>query len=270
MTSESDTEAGVDAERGLLEYRAAWSLVAGVLGISLWAQLFWFPFATEFLAETTGLLYVGLYVLPVIVLAGSLATGSSAGLLFGVPVATLPGLVIVPEQDAAALLQVHRGIFIAGTAIAYLGAAAVATRADEMAPSERVALEQDEPERLEGLYRYYVSIRLVILVGLFAVLVGAVVFDPSIRQLVVEHHGDEGGASAQIFIAVLGFFTWCVVAYTMFFLPLANVEYDLRRLSRQIDGLASGASGIRWRLGLSVAAGLGAAGAWMLWGSIGL
>jgi hypothetical protein len=72
VTTEADTEPTLDVETGLVEHRAVWRLAAGVLGLSLWAQLFWYPLATEFLAETTGGMFVGLYLLPVAVLGVSL------------------------------------------------------------------------------------------------------------------------------------------------------------------------------------------------------
>lgn len=265
---EADTEPTLDVETGLVEHRAVWRLAAGVLGLSFWAQLFWYPLVTEFLAETTGGLFVGVYMLPVAVLAVSLVVGSSAGLLFGLPVALLPGLLIVPEQDAASLLELHRGLILAGTVLAYLVAAAIATRPADIDPTDKQAIDE-ESRRVDGLYRHYVTIRLVILVGLFGVLVGSVVFDPTIRSLIADNHGD-GRLAAQLFIAVLGFFTWCAVAYTMFYMPLANIEYEMRSFSREIDAMAGDGSRIRWRLGLTVAAGLAVAAVWFLWGLVGV
>ena len=241
-----------------------WTAVASVLGASLWAQLFWYPLATEFLSQSPGALYVGVYLLPTVALFVSVILRSSGGYLFFFPGSLIPGLVMLPQQDAAALLQFHRSIFATGTLLFFILAATLSVRGERGESAEREALSESEEKELEGVYRHYVSVRLAIMVVLFGVLVGAGLFDPSILGAISEHHA-EGSLAAQLFIVVFGFFTWCVVAYTMFFLPLANLEYNVRRLSREIDNLGGGISSVRRRIGFLVVGGVAVAGALLFW-----
>ena len=48
------------------------------------------------------------------------------------------------------------------------------------------------------------------------------------------------------------FFVWAVMAYTLFLVPALNLEYDRRRLRKDMDAVAEEfASGRRWiRLGV--------------------
>lgn len=262
MTADADN-GEVEFQPGVVENETLWRLGAALLGASLWLQLFWHPLATEFLSGEAGLVYVGMYMLPTLAMFVALIVDEPAGYLFFVPGSFVPGMVLLPEQDASALLQLHRALFVVGTLLSFLFAASLAARGGR-AEVERSEPLEESTRQIEGVYRHYTTIRLAILVVLFAVLVGAGLFDPSVTGAIVEHHG-EGKLSAQIFIVVFGFFVWCALAYTSFFLPAANLEYDIRRLSREIDGLAEDASAIRWRLGLVVAAGGSALGLIFAW-----
>ena len=260
---------GIDFDVGVVDNSRMWRLGTGVLGASLWAQLFWFPLATEFLSSGAGPLYVLVYLLPTLVLFVSLFVGSSAGFLFFFPGSFIPGLVMLPQQDVAALLQLHRAVFAAGTLVFFIFASALASRDAEEEGEPRSVdaankIEGEEPERVEGLYRHYFGIRLVIMVILFGVLVGAPLFDESILGAIARHHAD-GQVAAQVFLVVFGFFTWCVIAYTSFFLPSANVEYNIRRLSRKIDGLADAKKVVRRRVGFLMAGGIAVVAALVFW-----
>jgi len=268
VTSETDND-GLDLAfaGGLAEEASLWRAATAVLGISLWAQLFWYPLAAEFLADQTGGVFVLLYLMPAVVLVTAMFVRHGAAYLFAFPTSMLPGLAILPEQDAVALMEFERAVFAAGTLVAYAVAAAVATRLRDREPTETDPLDELVSRRIDGIYRHYVTVRLVILVVLFGILVGSGVFDPEIRGTIATHH--EGGrVAAQMFVTVFGWFVWCVLAYAMFFLPVANIEYDVRRMSRTIDQMADGRSAIRWRLGLLTSGGLALAAAYLLWQTV--
>lgn len=265
MTTEPDNEGTpLDFDAGILDNASVWRAATAVLGVSLWAQLFWYPLATEFLAQRTSPLFVALYVAPAVALVTTLFLRSKAGYLFAFPTSMLPGLAVLPEQDAVALLEFGRAMFAAGTFVAYAVAAAVAAHRRDIEATDTEPLAETASQRIEGVYRYYFAVRLVILVVLFGILIGSAVFDPGIRRAIATHH-QEGRVAAQIFLTVFGFFVWCVIAYAMFFLPAANIEYDIRRLSRTIDQLVDDRSGIRWRIGLLTSGGLALVAAYLMW-----
>jgi len=234
-----------------------------VLAISLWAQLFWYPLATEFLSGEAGLVYVGAYLLPTLALLVAILIDEPVGALFFVPVSFVPGMVLLPEQDVGSLLRLHRSIFVVVTLLGFVGAASLAARGREEHGGDSESVE-GETRQIDGLYRHYFTLRLVLLVGLFALLVGAPAFDPALTEAISQTHG-EGRVAAQVFIALVGFFVWSVLAYTMFFLPAANLEYDIRRLSREIDALVEDAPSVRRRLVAIGAAGGALVGLAVVW-----
>lgn len=231
-----------------------WRVGAAVLGLSLWAQLFWYPLSAEFLSAQPSLLFVGLYLLPTLVLFVSLLAEGGRGFLFFVPASTIPGLVLLPAQDVGAILEPHRAIFAVGTLICFLLAGALSARPSRERPEEIESIEEP-PRQVAGVYRYYFAVRFCVALVLFGVLVLTPLFDANVTSAIAEHHG-EGRGAAQIFLVVFGFFTWSVVAYTMFLLPAANLEYDVRRCSREIDAWLDDAGVIRWRLGIGVGLGV--------------
>jgi len=262
VTADADN-GGFEFQQGIAEKETLWRLGVMVLGASLWLQMFWNPLATAFLSGEAGLIYVGVYMLPTLALFVALIVDQPAGYLFFVPGSFVPGMVLLPEPDATALLQLHRTLFVVGTLLIYLFTASLVARGGRTA-SGRVESLEGATRQIEGVYRHYTTLRLAILVVLFGVLVGAGLFDASVTSAIAEHHG-EAKLSAQIFIVVFGFFVWCAIAYTTFFIPAANLEYDIRRLSREIDGLAEDATAIRWRLGLVVGSGGAAVGLAFAW-----
>jgi hypothetical protein len=259
MDFDVDATSVGEGANDLFERRSLWRGVAIVLGISLWAQLYWYPLATEFLSERAGGLFVGAYLLPLLVLFVAVIFRHAAGYLFFVPSSLVPGLVLLPQQDVGSLLEPYRLVFASGTLLGFILAGALAGRPDTGRPVSDEELEDEPVEQIEGIYRHYFLIRFVILLALFGVLVGSVFFDPTMVQAIVANHED-GEVAARIFLAVFGFFTWCVLAYAMFFRPAANIAYDVRKLRRQIHALARGKSHVRRRIGfvwLAVAVGAG-------------
>lgn len=235
-------------------WRRTWLVAAGVLGASFWAQLFWFPAATELLSSAPSARYLIAYAIPAPVLAGAFVAGRRVGTLFAVPMAFLPGLAMLPKPDVAGLLEPWRAGAAGGTLLAYLTVAALA-RSTEKAGGERVD-EFEASASIDGVYSLYFAVRIGVLALLFAVLVGTPMFDAGLLEQIAQNH-TENRRVARAFLLLFGFFTWCVVAYMMFLSPAANLEYDVRRVRRQLDDFVDGASSVRWRLAAWLAGGLG-------------
>jgi hypothetical protein len=83
------------------------------------------------------------------------------------------------------------------------------------------------------------------LIALLLVTQYAAFQDPTIAAKIAQHYGDRPEA-AVTFLGLFAFFAWCVAAYTMFFVPLMNLEYDVRKLSRSVDTMADGGQRSRW------------------------
>ncbi len=240
-----------------------WRVVAVVIGWSLWAQLFWSPLSTEWHSETTGLWFVIAYLLPgaIVALAGVLDRAALS--LFAVPASLVPGLVLLPERDLAPLQQPLEMAALGTTVLLYIVAASL--RHSDIEGLTQ-ALERDrQRQRLEGTYREYIAIRALFLAGLFVVMTWASMLDPDIASAIAEHH-ESGEVSARLFIAVTSFFVWCIVAYTMFLVPISNLEYDIRSLQRQIRSWSQSASGLYGRLALWVGLGMLGAGGFVALG----
>ena len=222
-----------------------WRIVSALVGTSLWAQLFWSPIATEWRSETPGLWFVGAYLLPLAIVVLTSVVRSPVLSLFGVPASLLPGLIALPSRDLALLQQPFEMVALGTTVVLYLLASSLRySGLEELAR----AFERDQTrDRLDGTYRGYVAVRAAFLSVLFGLVTWASLIDPEIAGLVSQHHGS-GAVSARLFIAVALFFVWCIVAYTMFLVPLSNLEYDLRALQRRLQSWRENRSGLYGRL----------------------
>lgn len=242
-----------------------WTVATFILSASLWAQLFWYPLSIELQTASPSNLYLAAYLAPLFAATLGLVVRAAGVGLFGVPLSLLPGLVLLPERDLAALSEPKSALFIGGTLLVYVVCAVFASKGrsssefqtDESATARR---------RVDGTYPGFIAVRVAVLVLLFAAIAWAVFFDPGIAERFETVHA-EAADSARTFAAIFGFFAWCVAAYTLFFRPLANLEYQARGLSRRIDALGEDRSRLRLRLvGWSVVAVVGV-GLWMAFGT---
>ncbi|QDG49755.1 hypothetical protein FIV42_03085 [Persicimonas caeni] len=243
---------------------SAWAYLVLVLGVSLWAQLFSLPLLDEFQFTDHNALATMAYMVPLVALV--------PGALFRVPVLTLlvfpicfvPGVVLLPERSVIELEQGFSMLRIGVTMAAYVGvAAAGAARTQTVGHID--AADSDDAQSVDGIYPFYFVVRCVILIALLLITQYAAFYDPTIAAKIAESYADRPQA-ARTFIGLFSFFAWCVAAYTMFFVPLMNLEYDVRKLSRTISGMLEGgrrASLVRLSLWGLAASGVAAA-AWAL------
>ena len=213
------------------------STVTLALGISLWAQLFWSALSVEFAAPSPSTIYLAAYTVPLLVgLAASIAD-RPLGPLFVFPVSCLPGLAMMPSPDMATLAEPLRLGMVGLTLAGYLALGAWSSRRlrTDADVDERLG---DEARQVEGLYRGFWWIRGLFVVGLLGAFLWGVLVDPALGDTIRQTYGDRVD-TARTFLLIFGFFLWTVLVYAFFYRPLANLEYDVRRLRERTspDGL---------------------------------
>ena len=203
------------------------SLAVAFLGLSVWAQLG----GPELFADGQSPWVVFTAFLPLIVGGFALVMRSGVGALLLFLVATLPALAAMPATAHAVLLTPF-GMFRTALSLAlYLAAAgAWLSGTQPVAAREPVG---DASTRIGGEYKWFVASRGVALLTILCVLVWAVYFDGLIVSTIAANHPD-GERVAQTFIALVAFFVWTAIAYTMFLVPLLNLEYDRRKVERTV------------------------------------
>jgi hypothetical protein len=213
------------------------SVVTLALGVSLWAQLFWSALSIEWTAPSPSTAHLVAYAIPLVVAIAASAIDYPIGRLFVFPVSCLPALAMMPQPDMATLGEPLRlglaGITLAG----YLAVGAWASRQPE--PDRGVDDRLEEaPRQVDGLYRGFWWIRGAFVLGLLGALLWSILVDPAIDRSIQEAYGGRV-ETARTFLLVFGFFLWTVLAYAFFYRPLANLEYDVRRLRERTspDGL---------------------------------
>ncbi|MFW5967199.1 MAG: hypothetical protein ACOCV2_06755 [Persicimonas sp.] len=217
--------------------RSAWTLVVALLGLSLWAQLFALPLYQEFgFADASGAVIFA-YIAPLLAWAAGAIWRNSAVVMLVFPLAVIPGIFALPEPSVAQLEQLGGMARIGVTLLAYVAVAAVSFGGASTGPSERS--DERDARRVDGLYPFYFGVRALILLVLLVVTQYAAFYDPTIAEAVAEHYSKRPEAATS-FIGLFIFFAWCVAAYTTFVVPLMNVEYDVRRLHRDIGELVDG------------------------------
>jgi hypothetical protein len=234
-----------------------WTLMVVVLGLSLWAQIFLVPLLEElrFADHSAGVTLA--YALPLAALLVGAFLRAAPLTLLAFTVCFIPGILLLPERSVIELEQTASMVRIGVTLAAFLGAAAASAAARETIGEVEFG-ESNPRQTVEGIFPFYFTIRAALLFGLLLLTQYAVFYDPAIAAKISEHYV-ERPEGARIFIGLLAFFAWCVAAYTMFFVPMMNLEYDVRRLSRSIDEYVDGGRRARWwRIGLMVIAAIAA------------
>jgi hypothetical protein len=240
-----------------------WSMLTIFLGLLLWAQIFSLPFLDELRFSDQSTAVAMSYMIPLLALVPGALFRVPALKLLVFPVCFVPGMLTLPERSLLELEQGWGLVRIGVSVAVYVAVAAAGTSKEQTVGTVNPARDR-RPERVGGLYPMYFIARGVILVGLLLVTQYAAFQDPTIAAKIAEHYGERPEAAAT-FLGLLSFFAWCVAAYTMFFVPLMNLEYDVRKLSRTVDAMADGSRRRRWlHVGAWAVIALGAtAAAWL-------
>ena len=210
--------------------------IAVVLGVSLWAQIALFALRDE-LAGGAGPLRLLLFLVPFGVLGVGVWLRSNVTLLAVFPLALLPPAAVVAARGQAAALDPWTAAQLCATMALYL--ALVSNWLGATRGEDRIRREEPTSERAR-IYRRFVYPRLLPLLLLWAVPTYAIFWDPAIAGTILQNH-PENPAIAQIFMAMLVFFAWCVAAYMSFVVPSLNLEYDRRRIDREIQAIGADA-----------------------------
>ncbi len=253
-----------DPGAGRFSRGGAWPALIVALGLSLWAQIFALPLLDQLHFADQGVQTLLVYLIAPAALLAGVAMRAAPMTLLVFPLCFVPGMLLLPGRNLLELQQASSMVRIGVTLAAFIAAAA-AGHARRQTVGQEVDGGAGVPRRVDGIYRFYFALRGAILLGLLAVIQWATFRDRAIAATIAQHYGDKP-QSAVMFIGLVGFFAWCVAAYTMFFVPMMNLEYDVRKLSRAIDHMADGGRRARWRrIGTLAALAVGAvAVAWAL------
>jgi len=212
-----------------------WALLIGALGLSLWAQVFYLPLSDELRFAEPSLLAMLLYLAPLgpLLVGGVFRAGLLTLLVF--TAAFIPGILWLAPSALVAIEQPWSMVRIGVTLAAY-----IATTAAGVGPTQLLgratqgrAAPAGEIRRVDGVYRFYFGLRGVLLFGLLFVIQYAIFRDPVVAEKLLESYPTRPEAAAT-FMGIFSFFAWCVAAYSLFFVPLMNLEYGARRLEREI------------------------------------
>lgn len=229
MDFEPDIGAKPSAGAGL------WTLLSGLVGFLFWAQLLMLPFAEELQFSDQRAFATLAYVVPLFALFPAIIFRWPMMSLMIFPASFIPGVLLLPELSVVELQQPLSMFRLGATFVVYLALAGFASnRGDSVRELETI--DRTELEEFDGVYPGYFTLRIVVLVGFFGALCYAVLADASITASIATNF-PENPTVARVFVALFSFFVWCVAAYTMWFLPAMNFEYDVRRLSRRIDDM---------------------------------
>lgn len=214
-----------------------WTLLIAGLGLSLWAQIFYLPLSDELrFAEPSPMLMVA-YLAPVaaLLLGGILRAGVLTLLVF--TCAFIPGILWLPPSALVAIETPWSMVRIGVTLAAYLAISAAGVGPVQVIAGpagESASSDSDDLRRIDGVYRFYFALRGVLLFGLLFVIQYAIFRDPGVAEQLAQSYPTRPEAAAT-FIGIFSFFGWCVAAYSLFFVPLMNLEYGVRRLDRAIN-----------------------------------
>ncbi|MGM0555433.1 MAG: hypothetical protein ACQEVA_03545 [Myxococcota bacterium] len=210
-----------------------WTLLSGLVGFLFWAQLLMLPFAEELQFSDQRAMATFAYVLPLFALFPAVIFRWPMMSLLIFPASFIPGVLLLPELSVIELQAPFSMLRLGATFVVYLALAGFASNSGDGVHALDT-IEQSDLEEFEGIYPAYFAVRVALLVAFFGVLCYAVLADASVTEAIGAHYL-ENPMGARVFIALFSFFVWCVAAYTMWFLPAMNFEYDVRRMSRRID-----------------------------------
>lgn len=244
---------------------ALWAPITGMLAVGLWVQLFGVAALTEIDFSEPRIYAILAYMAPLAFAVAGLV-GRSPVLLLGLfTIGFLPGLVLLPGEERALLLEGWSLARVGAMLGLYLAVASAGAR-EQLVAQPIEALEEDEEASV--VVRRVIATRAVALLVILAAPAYAVFQDVGVAAALSVNF-PESPQAARSFLALVSFFSWCVCAYMMVLMPALNLEYDQRKLSRALDAMSrdlSAASSAR-RVGVSVLVALVAlAVAWLVAG----
>lgn len=233
LAPEGDAE---DANRsveqpGSMSRGPLWSVATLVLGAILWVQLFWLGVDAELGFSEPRPWAMLAYFLPLVILAAGVWSRAPVILLTLFAGSLLPGLVLLAEPERLMLMEGGSMLRVGGAFALFL-AIASAGSGSELDTGD-IAEDSREQNQVDEELRRFVLARLLVLVMLWCVPAYAVYLDPEIAGHIMDNYGDSTHVG-QVFLGVVHFFIWSVGAYMMVLVPALNVEYDRRRLKREL------------------------------------
>lgn len=217
-----------------------WSLLIAGIGVSLWAQVFYLPLVDEVRFANPSLWVMAAYLAPTVALLGGVVWRAAWLTLLVFFISFVPGVFLL---SSTSLLQAEAPWSLARigvTLAAYIATASAGAGPVQLVVGRASSAAQaahGSPRAIQhipGVYRLYFALRGLILFGLLLVIQYAVFRDAHIAHALAQSYPGRPEAAAT-FIGVFSFFAWCVAAYSLFFVPLMNLEYDVRTLSLGVD-----------------------------------
>jgi hypothetical protein len=205
---------------------AAWQLVTGALGISLWVQLFGAALGAQFGAPASQVGALLAYLLPLVTLALGAMWRNASVALFAVPISFLPGITLMPPLERLLLNDGLAMLRVGASLLLYMAAASAGLMADPVPGESQPAndLREGGAEYMRVVYGRAVALLVIFIAPAYAVYA-----DPAIAALLSERYGGSPQV-ARAFIGMLHFFAWSVLAYMLVLLPVLNLEYDYKQL----------------------------------------
>ncbi len=227
---------------GWVELRGGplWSAAVLVLGATLWAQLFWIGLVAEAQFDVPRPWAFLAYLLPLSMLAAGVWSRAPVILLTLFAGSFLPGLVLLAEPEQMLLMEGWSMVRI-GACMALFLAIASAGSGQELEMGEVVEQRGVGQGDVDHELRRFVAARLGVLGVLWCVPAYGVYLDPEIASMISVNF-EEAANVGRVFLGVVHFFIWSVAAYMMVLVPSLNVEYDRRRMRRELKAFSKGLS----------------------------
>lgn len=220
---------------------SAWGVAVGVVGASLWAQLFLLGVIAEWQFEVPRPWAILAYVIPLGILFAGVMSRAPVVLLTLFAGSLLPGLVLLPSPEKI-LISEGGSVLRIGLTLALFLAVASAGSGEEHDAADFELLdvgEEGAAALAAGSLRQFVLARLGVLAILFLVPAYAVFVDAEIAASLSRNY-EKSPETARTFLGLVHFFAWSVAAYMMVLVPSLNLEYDHRRLGRRLGEVADG------------------------------
>ena len=243
MTPKRPAHGGAASRWERLNQRV-WPWVTWTLGGLLWVQMFALGLGFELGLAAPRPWALLAYLMPLGVLTLGVLWRSQVLLLTLVLCSSLPGLVVLPPEESAAMLAPASFLRIGLSILLYLAMASAGVTRKTGWDREGVSLAQqetavpgttrpkaqiDEP----GVLRRFIFWRIGVLVVLFVVPSYAVFADAQVGEAIATHYA-ENAMAARTFFALVHFFIWSVASYMMVLVPSMNIEYDRKRFDKTI------------------------------------
>lgn len=216
----------------LLRSSRLWPAATIALGVSLWAQLFLIGIWAEGQFDVVRTHALLAYFIPLSLLFVGVKLRMAMVLLTFFPVLLLPGLVMLPAPERLMLAEGLSMVRLSASLALYLAVASAGADVVRQ-PEEAEALDPQSLNASTLDYKRFILARIGVLIVLFLVPAYAIFQDPEVGAALATHYSEKPEV-AQTFLGLMHFFAWSVAAYMMVLMPALNLEYDQRRLNRQL------------------------------------